>query len=88
MTQVQIDVDLLYRQHDELLRVQEQLEDLLQEATDGDRRIAETLSRMADELVDHIENVLDSDRSRVVMEDVRAHGAIPWTEVEAELDHG
>ena len=83
---VQIDVEALYERHQQLLRVEERLDDLLNEAGPVEGKIAEDLRTMARQILDQIEDVLDSDQSRAAMDDARLHGAIPWGEVEAELE--
>lgn len=85
-TMVQIDVEGLYQQHEQLLRIEEHLEDLGREAPAAERELAKSLQAVARQILDQIEDVLDSDRSRAVMEDVQRHGAVPWEEVEAELE--
>ncbi len=85
-TMVQIDVDALYQQHEQLLRVEERLEDLLREAGPAERKAAEGLRTVARQILDQIEDILDSDQSQGAMDDARLHGAIPWEEVEAELE--
>ncbi len=83
---VEIDVDALYQQHEQLLRVEERLEDLLREAGPAERKAAEGLRTVARQILDQIEDILDSDQSQGAMDDARLHGAIPWEEVEAELE--
>lgn len=83
---VQIDIGPLYERHQELLEIEELLEDLVREATPAERRVADSLRALAERLRDQIEDVLDTEASRAGMEDVRLHGAVPWEEVEAELE--
>jgi predicted transcriptional regulator len=82
---VQVNVDALYERHERLLRVEHQVEDLLSEGTPAERELAARLQIILHEILDQIEDVLDSDQSRAVMEDVQQHGSVPWKDVKAEL---
>jgi len=82
---VQIDIEALYRQHEKLLNVEDRLEDLLREADPAECEVGEALQKVARQLLDQLEDVLDCEESRAAMEDARLHGAVPWEEVEAEL---
>jgi predicted transcriptional regulator len=82
---VQIDIEALYEQHERLLSIEEQVADILREASLTERGVAEQIQSLAEQMLEQIEDVLDSEASRAAMEDVRLQGAVPWDEVEAEL---
>lgn len=82
---VQIDVEALYQQHERLMNVEERRDDLLREAGPAERELLEEFRALSRDVLEGIEDVLDSEGSRIAMEDVRLHGATPWDEVEAEL---
>ncbi len=82
---VPIDVEPLFRQHDELLQIERRLDALVEEATPAEKPLVQDLQALARQLIDQLENVLDSEASRDAMEDVRLHGAVPWELVETEL---
>jgi hypothetical protein len=82
---IQIDIEALSKQHEQLVTIEDQLEDLLREAGPAERQVAVALQRLAREMLDQMEDVLDSEASRAAMDDVRLRGAVAWEDVEAEL---
>ena len=83
---VQVDVDGLYQRHEQLLQIEVQLADLLREGGSPERELGEVLHELAERILEQLEDILDSDQSQAVMEDVTLHGAVPWEEVEADLE--
>jgi hypothetical protein len=81
----QIDIKKLYDHHEQLLGIEARLEDLLSECGPAKQEVAPSLQALTRRLLDQLEDVPDSDESRAAVEDVKAHGAVPWSEVEAEL---
>lgn len=85
-TTVPLDIEPLYQLHEQLLELDERLNDLGLEATPVERQIAESLRSIGQRMIDLVEDVLDSQESRLAMEDVRRHGAVPWEQIEATTE--
>jgi hypothetical protein len=84
-TTIEIDAEVLYQQHQRLIGITDLLEDLIAETGLQEGEMLARIKTLTEQALEQVEEILDSEASRVAMEDVRAHGAVPWEEIDEEF---